>query len=493
MAPRKKDTKPAKSSARKKQTTAPQAASTSGPTFNNQYSGNQWGSTVQTYARRVIYAPQPDDLRRDLSPWDRNEMVKKCRWAERESALFRQILNDLCIYVTGDGIRPQSHADNPETARLYEEYFERESKRIDVSGKSFGQCQSILIRALIRDGDAFALKVVNGDRAQVQIVEAHRVGDPTDADTPSDCWDGIGFGKYNEPIYYNVYKADGSSRKVEAQSVMHIVDMETASGSRGVPVLQSSLNSIQDVKEILELERRAVKDNGDVTRVIKKGSGFLDDDAASEIASNHNSAENIASQMGGKAIVLESSDSFESFESKRPNSTFVGFLAALEKDICSILPYEFVKDVTTAGGAGVRLVTAKAARVFGKYQNVIIESFCEPTWEYIIADGIAKGEIPDDPRWWATSWTTPKSVTVDAGRDSASDRADLDQGRVSFSEDFSVRGTDFETEMRKRADNIAYIMRLANERSIPFETLYRPTNTPMGAVAAAETPPPSTP
>ena len=105
MAPRKKDTKPAKSSARKKPTTAPQAASTSGPTFNNQYSGNQWGSTVTTYARRVIYAPQPDDMRRDLAPWDRNEMVKKCRWAERESALFRQILNDLCIYIVGDGIK----------------------------------------------------------------------------------------------------------------------------------------------------------------------------------------------------------------------------------------------------------------------------------------------------------------------------------------------------------------------------------------------------
>ena len=117
MAARKKDPKPAKSSARKKSTTAPQAAS-SGATFNNQYSGNQWGSTVQTYARRVIYAPQPDDMRRDLSPWDRNEMVKKCRWAERESALFRQILNDLCIYVVGDGIKPQAHADNPETYRL---------------------------------------------------------------------------------------------------------------------------------------------------------------------------------------------------------------------------------------------------------------------------------------------------------------------------------------------------------------------------------------
>ena len=477
--------KKAKPSARKG-TPAPSAATVSQGRFNNQYSGNEWGSTVQTYARRVIYAPQPDDMRRDMSPWDRNEMVKKCRWAERESSLFRQILNDLVIYVVGDGIKPQSHASDPETSRLYEEYFARKASRLDVSGKSFYQCQSIVIRAMIRDGDAFCLKANLDGEARIQTIEAHRVGDPTDRDTPSDCWDGIGFGKYNEPIYYSVYQADGGSRKVEAQSVMHIVDMETASGSRGVPLLQSSLCAIQDVKELLDLERRAVKDNGDVTRVIKKGSGFLDEDAASEISSSHGSAENIASQMGGKAIVMESTDSFESFESKRPNSTFVGFLAALEKDICSVLPYEFVKDVTSAGGAGVRLVTAKAARVFGKYQNVLIESFCQPTWEYIIADGIARGEIPDDPSWWSASWTTPKSVTVDAGREAANDRADIEMGLMSPSELFGTRGLDFRTESIKRAADMAFLQELSKQYGIPFELLFRPSNTPLGTVAQVD-------
>ena len=485
MAPRKKAS--AKLPKKKGKNTPPKPSAASGPTFNNQYSGNQWGSTVQTYARRVIYAPQPDDMRRDLSPWDRNEMVKKCRWAERESSLFRQILNDLVIYVVGDGIKPQAHASDPETSRLYEEYFARKASRLDVSGKSFYQCQAIVTRAMIRDGDAFCIKAELNGEARIQTIEAHRVGDPTDADTPADCWDGIGFGKYNEPIYYNVYKSDGGSRKVEAQSVMHIVDMETASGSRGVPVLQSSLNAIQDIKEILELERRAVKDNGDVTRVIKKGSGFLDEDAASEISSNHNSADSIASQMGGKAIVLESTDSFESFESKRPNSTFVGFLAALEKDICAILPYEFVKEPNSAGGAAVRLVTAKAARVFGKYQQVILTTFCQPTYEYIIADGIAKGEIPDDPMWWSASWTTPKSVTVDAGREAANDRADIEMGLMSPSELFGQRGLDFRQESEKRAADMAFLQVLAKQYGIPFELLFRPTNTPLGTVAQVDT------
>ena len=487
MAPRKKPTFKSPTASLRKKAPKPSAAAAGGRPFNNQYSGNQWGSTAQSYARRVIYAPQPDDLRRDLSPWDRNEMVKKCRWAERESGLFRQILNDMVIYVTGDGIKPQSHASTADNARAYEEYFASKSKNIDISGRSFSVCQSILIRALIRDGDAFVIKVATDSEARVQVVEAHRVGDPTDKDTPSDCWDGIGFGKYNDPLYYNVYLADGSSRKIESSSVMHFIDMETASGSRGVPVLQSSLNAVQDVKEILELERRAVRDNGDVTRVIKKGAGFLDEDAASEIASNHGSADNIASQLGGKAIVLEGSDSFESFESKRPNSTFVGFLAALEKDICSILPYEFVKEPTLAGGAAVRLVTAKAARVFGKYQAIMIERFCQPTWEYIIADGIARGDIPDDPKWFVSSWTTPKSVTVDAGREAANDRADIEMGLMSMSELYGQRGLDFRSEMEKRAADMAHIQNLATQYGIPFELLFRPSNTPLGTVAAVDT------
>ena len=57
-------------------------------------------------------------------------------------------------------------------------------------------------------------------------------------------------------------------------AVMHVVDHEYASGARGVPLLQHSINSIQDEMDIIELEKLAVKDNADVTRVIKKTGGF---------------------------------------------------------------------------------------------------------------------------------------------------------------------------------------------------------------------------
>jgi capsid protein len=414
-------------------------------------------------------------------------MIRKCRWAERNSGLFKQILADMVLYGVGDGIKAQSHASTPEIQAQYEAYFAEKSKRIDITNRfSFYQCQAILLRGMIRDGDSFAAKVRNASgEAKLQLMEAHRVGDPLEdgVEIPG-IHDGIIFGPYGEYVACNVYKSDGGNRQILAQSMMHVVDHEYASGARGVPLLQHSINAIQDEMTILALERQAVQDNQDVVRTISKAGGVLDQDTASELgALNTTSYTNIANTMGGKLLVLDQGETLTSFQSNRPNSTFTGFLAALERDIAQgVLPYEFVGDSSKLGGATVRLITAKAGRVFAKYQTIMIEQFCVPTWGYIIGQGIAAGEIPDDPQWASVSWTTPKSVTVDAGREAANDRADVEMGLLSMSELYAQRGLDFRTEMQKRAADMVHIKDLAAEYGIPFELLFRPTNTPVGTV-----------
>ena len=443
-----------------------------------QASYGDWQSIGVTRARRSAYGAEPRDLRRDLTPYDRLTMMRKCRWAERNSGLFKQILADMCLYTVGDGIKPQSHASTPEMQQRYEAYFAEKAKRIDITNRfSFYQAQSILLRGMIRDGDSFAAKVRNGaGEAKIQLMEAHRVGDPLDQKVPEGMHDGIIFGPYGEYLAVNVYRSDGSSRQILAQSMMMVVDQEYASGARGVPLLQHSINSIQDEMEILALEKQAVKDNGDVTRIIKKTGGVLDGDMAGELGAVVNgSYANLANTMGGKLIALEPGEDMTSFQSNRPNATFNGFISALERDISmGVLPYEFVSDPSKIGGASVRLITAKAARVFGKYQNVMIEQFCVPTWGYIIGQGIAEGELPDDPKWNEVSWTTPKSVTVDAGRDAANDRNDVEMGLLSMSELYAQRGLDFRTEMDKRANDMAFIIEKAKTAKIPVWMLYKP-------------------
>ena len=75
---------------------------------------------------------------------------------------------------------------------------------------------------------------------------------------------------------------------------------------------------------------------------------------------------------------------------------------------------------------------------------------------------------------------------VDAGRDAANDRADVEMGLLSMSELYAQRGLDFRTEMQKRASDMVHIQNLAKEYGIPFELLFRPTNTPVGTVESVD-------
>jgi len=440
-------------------------------------SAGGWQSTGLTRLRLGQYGAQPRDLRRDLSPFDRLSMVRKCRWAERNSGLFNQILNDLTLYSTGDGIMPQSHAEDPEKAKAYENYFEEWSKKCDITGRfSFAQAQNILLRGMLRDGDSFAIKTRNGSNApKLQIMESHRVGDPLSPDVcPPGMHDGVQFGPYGELAGFSIYRSDGSARYIVSNAVMHVVDQEWASGARGVGILQSAVDLVQDSMDCRSLEILAMRDHGDVTRVLKKTGGFMPTDMGAELGQSTplTQGQQYAS-MGGKILALEPGEDLQLLASNR-GSQAIGFLAALERDIVRVLPYEFVSDPSKIGGASVRLVTAKAARVFGKYQQVIITTLCQPTWGYVIGQAIDSGELPDDPTWNDVSWTTPKSVTVDGGRDATNDRNDVEMGLLSMSELYAQRGLDFRKEMKKRASDMVFIIDEAKKAQIPVWMLYKP-------------------
>ena len=464
---------------------APKAQGHSGGT------GAGYESTRYTGRRSFLWLSPAQDQRRDLTPAKRHEMLKKLRWGERNSGMVRQIVGDLVLYTVGDGFRAQAHSADPAWNATAEAYFADWSRKCDITGRfSFNDVLRIAERRWVLDGDFFLAKVRNGSGAtKLQGIEAHRVGDP-ETNVPERMHDGILFGAYGEVAAYNIYRSDGSSRLIPANAMMQVYDAEFISGARGLPLLQHSLNDIQDEMEILALEKSAVKDAAEITRVLKKNGGEFGPDLASELASNPQAVDALGVGLGGKFIALEPGEDLVSFQSNRPSPTFNGFLEAIQRDIArGILPYEFTNDPSKIGGAVVRLVVAKMDRVASRHQQILIDQICNPTWGYVIGDAIARGELPDVDGWQKASWTTPKRVTVDAGREAANDRADIEMGLMSMSELYSQRGMDFREEMEKRAADMAFIRDLAARNGIPFELLFKQTNTPPGTVSAASTNP----
>ena len=432
------------------------------------YDGANWSPN-----RGRVPGSAPRDAKADLSPGVRSELVRRSRYLHRNSGFVREIVSNMAIYSTGDGIRPQAQSPDPAWNRAAEEFFRQWSARCEATGRfSFEECQSLACRAMDVDGEFFILKTRSRDGIPIlQLIETHRI-----ADVGGDTVDGVGVAADGSPVFYRLLE-DTGTRDIAASAMLHIFEPESASAIRNAPTIQHSINHILDEIELLALEKHAVKDNADVARVLKTGRGSIDEGDFSITPTSPDNSDPASLQkiVGGKLVALKPDESIESFQSNRPSPTFTGFLQHLRRDSAlGILPYEFAADSSTVGGAGVRLVVAKADRRFSFRQLILIRRLIEPVWAYVIGDAITSGQLPAVPEWWRIACVCPKRVSVDAGREAQQNRADVEMGLKTLSDHFSELGADFNEELERRARDARQILDTAEKFGVPVEMLWKP-------------------
>jgi len=397
------------------------------------------------------------------------------------------MVSNMAIYSTGDGIRPQAQSSDPEWNRRAEELFRRWSAQCEVTNRfSFEECQSLVCRAMDVDGEFFVMKT--RDRSglpRIQLIETHRIGDASD-----DTCDGIGLAPDGSPLFYRLIE-DSGTRDIPAASMLHVFEPESVSAVRNAPTIQHSINHMIDEMELLALEKHAVKDNADVARILKTARGELDDTGDFSIGAAGQPQASDAAQLqkiiGGKLVALKPDESLDSFQSNRPSPTFTGFLSHLRRDSAlGVLPYEFAADSSSIGGAGVRLVVAKADRRFSYRQLILITRLIEPVWAYVIGDAIARGEIGAATSWWKISCVCPKRVSVDAGREAQQNRADVEMGLKTLTDHFQELGADFGEELERRAQDAKAIIDTAAKYGVPVELLWKPSGGISFAPAVGE-------
>jgi len=439
---------------------------------------SQFASTTQSSTRRWLLTSAPSDGRTDLSSVNRIQMIGKSRWGIRNSPTYKQVMDEVVLVTIGDGLVPQSLAQDPKKAAQYEEYFRNWSKKCDITGRfTFGQVQRLSLFGSLVDGDSFLLKTYDPKtgRPRVQIIEGHRVGPTKDEFNPK-CVDGVYLGSYSEVVGYNVY-VDGEKkdRFIPVESMSHVCEFERASAVRGYPVLQSSLNSVQDQLEVFELEKTALRAASDHVMLLKKAGGMLQDDAAAQFAggSANGSCERLASQMGGKLAVVDTNEDLSQIASNRPSPAWVGMMKAIERDIVKLLPVEYVSDPSGITGPAIRLVAAKVSRIAAKWQNLTIDTVCDDTYDFVISWGIENGELPDDPYFNRKTWITPRDVTVDAGREAAQDRADLQMGLTTATAILGKKGMTHEEVVSTRVKEMSAMVVAAKDAGLPLWMIYQ--------------------
>ena len=77
--------------------------------------------------------------------------------------------------------------------------------------------------------------------------------------------------------------------------------------------------------ELLALEKHAVKDNADVSRILKTARGEIDDNGDFVVGgagTNNDPSDPVSLQhiVGGKLVALKPDESLDSFQSNRPSA-----------------------------------------------------------------------------------------------------------------------------------------------------------------------------
>ena len=438
-----------------------------------------WESARQSVHRTRVDAPAPTDFRLELTDSVRREMVRLSRWLEKNNGLFRQIISDTAIYSIGDGIMMQCNGGDFDWQSLVEAEWDQECDSPEVTGR-FSMLESLYIicEALDRDGEIFLIKAKRNGIPKFQIVETHRVETPFNLVSDPSINDGIKYNKFGVPTIYYVKQSNGDFTPVPASAMMHVYNPTHASASRAYPPHQHAITNLRDEMDLLSMEKVAAKDNARISRILKTNDlGPDNGDIGLGVPNTSNTPTNTLEMnriLGGVTAVLQPNEELVSHQSARPTTAFTGFIEHLRRDSClGSLPFEFLADPTKAGGASVRLVVAKAGRYFTHRQHIIIKRFLNPYFQYWLGTKINRGDLPSARNWWKVEWMTPRSVTVDAGRDAVSDRADLEMGRTTIEDDFAARGYQYEKTMRKRAKNFLFLEKLAKDTGLNRDDLFR--------------------
>lgn len=446
------------------------------------FNGSSFDAANYSSRRSRTPGAAPTDFKHEFHGGARMEILKKSRYICRNNGLPREIRDLNVLYgVGGKGLWPYPDVADPQWANDASEYFRKWAQKCDVTRRfSFVDIQRFASMGVDVDGEIFPTKVRDRITGMplIQMIETHRVGNFMDGD--EDKWiDGIKVNAQGRPLMMKVLLDDGKTRNIPWSAVMHIFNAESPSAYRHAPLLTHSVNHILDQVELLALEKHAAKQNSDMVHVLKTDAGSMESSGDFSATGGRDAVEEgtdpkaLQRITGGKTAAIFTHEELESFESKRPTSTFMGFLEHLSRDsTLGAMPYEFSVDPAGTGGPGVRMIVAKAQRRFRARTELIASRLVKPTWTWVIGDAIDRGILSPITGWNDVTVTPPKDITIDSGRDSEANRRDVSSGLKLPTTSYEEQGGNFLKAMEKRGDLINAVHEIAKQKGVDPELLY---------------------
>lgn len=386
-------------------------------------------------------------------------------------------------YVYGNAWRLQSYSADAKFALAVEEDFKKIDRLLDTRGTAFSFRKSAWLgsKTIDVDGDYFIVLTENAETGfpKLQYLEAHRVGSfgLNGAHTVTSgrykglrIFAGVIVDEYMQPIAYRVQDESSKEghRDVNANSMIHVADLEWFSQSRGQPTVAAAILDWYDLAETRDAEKIAEKVNSALTLVESNETGRADM-GNSIVNPQPGSDGRLQTQLMDSGLIryIKNGGSLKAHQSNRPSDQWLNFTKLVESSAFYALGWRReMLDSSAIGGAGVRGFAADINKSIASRREVI-DAGMKRAAIYVIAKRAKQGvygKLPED--WWKIGFTKAAQFTVDEGRMRAADISDLRAGLTTEDHIVEARGMDYEDLLRKRAANLVLKKKIAEENGL---------------------------
>jgi hypothetical protein len=433
---------------------------------------------------RSIRSTPLQDNRLDLTKATRERLQAYSRDWERNSPLYTKLADTWEQYTVGTGIQLTSASSDPIWNLSADAAWNRVKGSLDLQSRfGFDNLQGIISRAVFVDGEIFVLLTREGPYARIQLIESHRCQTPREYvdQEGKTVIDGVKIDANGRPIGYWFSNGDKFTLQ-DAANVIHVFEPGRPGQYRGIPYCTAALNVLHDLEDLRLLEMRAAKDAGELSTIIKTATGEMPSSLASmaqrfgsvSTASGTNAStaetrrEDYQKATGGRVMLLHTGDEATQHVPERPGANTRAYWRLLAEDVCAAagVPLALVypdsmqgtvyRGSLDAAAAHFRGKTAVMATYFRRIRNYVIQ--VEAQFDRTIA------KLPVD--WRSTSNGTVRAPNVDIGRNSSAMLAELSAGTRTFTSVASELGLDGKQLLTEKADEAAFIRKLAQERQL---------------------------
>lgn len=373
----------------------------------------------------------------------------------RNAPLATGAINTVITNVVGTGLKPQSHIDRKVLGKFFKddeamEAWEAEAERIfsiwanskdcDITrNQTFTDLQALLLRSCLESGDVFVLRKYkertgNPFGTTLQVIEADRVC--SDFQDNENIIAGVEIDKDGAPVAYHITnrhpddynRGECSSVKIPAfdsdgrQQVLHIFTRTRPGLTRGIPYLAPVIESLKQLDRYTEAEIAAAVISSMFTIFVKSETeeGLLPMGADQQKPAKDGDYK----LSPGAILDLQPNEGIEIANPNRPNQAFDGFVQAILRQIGVALeiPFEILIKHFTSSYSAAQAALVEAWKTFSTRRKWIATQFCQPVYEMVISEAVAKGYLKaprffEDPfvraAYLGTEWIGPPRGQID--------------------------------------------------------------------------------